>query len=103
MDTKEKKQVISEAIRLLAKNKGIYLHINKIRVGSLNLFVDLDYNVNGKEKHQRFDFGPRWCDPDYFGLSWTKNLKLPKNANDYQKVLLKMAYYFYKWYKEACQ
>ena len=59
MDTKEKKQVISEAIRLLAKNKGIYLHINKIRVGSLNLFVDLDYNVNGKEKHQRFDFGPR--------------------------------------------
>ena len=102
MDIKEKKQVISEAIRLLAKNKGIYLHINKIRVGSLNLFVDLDYNVNGKEKHQRFDFGPRWCDPDYFGLSWAKNLKLPKNANEYQKVLLKMACYFYNWYKEEC-
>ena len=103
MDTKEKKQVISEAIRLLAKNKGIYLRINKIRVGSLYLVVDLDYNVNGKEKHQRFDFGPRWCDPDYFGFSWVKNLRIPKNANDYQKVLLKMAYYFYNWYKEECK
>ena len=30
MDRKEKEQVISEAIRLLAKNKGIYLCINKI-------------------------------------------------------------------------
>ena len=58
MDRKEKEQVISEAIRLLAKNKGIYLHINKIRTNGLNLFVDLDYNVNGKEKHQRFYFGP---------------------------------------------
>ena len=30
MDGKEKEQVISEAIRLLAKNKGIYLCVNKI-------------------------------------------------------------------------
>ena len=30
MDGKEKEQVISEAIRLLAKNKGIYLRVNKI-------------------------------------------------------------------------
>ena len=30
MDRKEKEQVISEAIQLLAKNKGIYLRINKI-------------------------------------------------------------------------
>ena len=59
MDRKEKEQVISEAIRLLAKNKGIYLRINKIQAESLYLFVDLDYNVGGKEKHQRFGFGPR--------------------------------------------
>ena len=56
MDRKEKEQVISEAIRLLAKNKGIYLRINKIRAESLYLFVDLDYNVDGKEKRQRFGF-----------------------------------------------
>ena len=30
MDRKEKEKVISEAIRLLAKNKGIYLRVNKI-------------------------------------------------------------------------
>ena len=103
MDRKEKEQVISEAIRLLAKNKGIYLRINKIRAESLYLFVDLGYNVDGKETHQGFYFGHDWCDPDYFGFSEVKNLRLPKNANDYQKVLLKMAYYFYKWYKEARQ
>ena len=57
MDRKEKEQVISEAIRLLAKNKGIYLRINKIRAESLYLFVDLDYNVDGKETHQGFYFG----------------------------------------------
>ena len=103
MDRKEKEQVISEAIRLLAKNKGIYLRINKIQAESLYLFVDLGYNVDGKETHQGFYFGPRWCDPDYSGFSWVKNLRIPKNANDYQKVLLKMAYYFYKWYKEECK
>ena len=103
MDRKEKEQVISEAIELLAKNKGIYLRINKIWANSLYLFVDLDYNVDGKEKHQRFGLPSRWFDPDYFGFSWVKNLQLPENANDYQKILLKMSYYFYKWYKEACQ
>ena len=103
MDRKEKEQVISEAIRLLAKNKGIYLRINKIWANSLYLFVDLDYNVDGKEKCQRFGFVSRWSDQDYFGFSWVKNLRIPKNANDYQKVLLKMAYYFYNWYKEECQ
>ena len=59
MDRKEKEQVISEAIRLLAKNKGIYLRINKIRAESLYLFVDLGYNVDGKEKRQRFGFVSR--------------------------------------------
>ena len=58
MDRKEKEQVISEAIRLLAKNKGIYLRINKIQAESLYLFVDLSYNVDGKETHQGFYFGP---------------------------------------------
>ena len=99
----EKEQVISEAIQLLAKNKGIYLRVNKIWANSLYLVVDLDYNVDGKEKHQRFGFDSRWFDPDYFEFSWVKNLQLPENANDYQKVLLKMAYYFYNWYKEECQ
>ena len=103
MDRKEKEQVISEAIRLLAKNKGIYLRINKIQANSLYLFVDLDYNVYGIEKRQQFGFVSKWFDPNYFEFSWVKNLQLPENANDYQKVLLKMAYYFYKWYKEACQ
>ena len=103
MDRKEKEQVISEAIRLLAKNKGIYLRVNKIWADSGYLFIELDYNVNGKEKHQRFGFDSRWFDPKYFEFSWVKNLQLPENANDYQKVLLKMAYYFYKWYKEECQ
>ena len=103
MDGKEKEKVISEAIRLLAKNKGIYLHVNKIWANSLYLVVDLDYNVDGKEKHQRFGFNSSCFDPDYLEFSWAKNLQLPKNANDYQKVLLKMAYYFYSWYKEECQ
>ena len=103
MDWKEKEQVISEAIRLLAKNKGIYLRINKIWSDDGYLFIELDYNAKGKEKRQRFGFDSRWFDPDYFEFSWVKNLRLPENANDYQKVLLKMAYYFYNWYKEECQ
>ena len=103
MNRKEKEQVISEAIELLAKNKGIYLRINKIWADSGYLFIELDYNVNGKEKRQRFGFDSRWFDPKYFEFSWVKNLQLPENANDYQKILLKMSYYFYKWYKEACQ
>ena len=103
MDTKEKKQVISEAIRLLAKNKGIYLRVNKIWADDGYLFIELDYNAKGKEKRQRFGFDSRWFDPNYFEFSWVKNLQIPENANDYQKVLLKMAYYFYKWYKEECQ
>lgn len=99
----EKEQVISEAIELLAKNKGIYLGINKIWADDGYLFIELDYNANGKEKRQQFGFVDKWFDPKYFEFSWVKNLQLPENANDYQRVLLKIAYYFYKWYKEACQ
>ena len=59
MDGKEKEQVISEAINLLAKNKGIYLHVNKIWANSLYLVIYLDYNVDGKEKRQQFGFVSR--------------------------------------------
>ena len=59
MDRKEKEQVISEAIGLLAKNKGIYLRVNKIWANSLCLVIDLGYNVDGKEKRQRFGFDSR--------------------------------------------
>ena len=103
MNRKEKEQVISEAIQRLVKNKGLDLKINRMWADSGYLFIELDYSVNGKEKRQRFGFDSRWFDPKYFEFSWVKNLQLPENANDYQKVLLKMAYYFYKWYKEECQ
>ena len=59
MTISEKERVISEAIQRLAKNKGIYLRVNKIWANSLCLVIDLDYNVDGKEKHQRFDFDSR--------------------------------------------
>ena len=103
MNRKEKEQVISEAIQRLVKNKGLDLKMNRMWADSGYLFIELDYSVNGKEKRQRFGFDSRWFDPKYFEFSWVKNLQLPENANDYQKVLLKMAYYFYKWYKEECQ
>lgn len=103
MDAKEKEQVISEAVQLLAKNKGIYLKVSRMWTGSGYFNVELDYAIDGEEKRQRFGFVSKWFDPDYFRFSWVNNLQLPKNANDYQKVLLKMAYYFYNWYKEECQ
>ena len=103
MDRKEKEQVISEAIQLLAKNKDIYLKVNRMWTDSGYFNVALDYAVNGKEKRQQFGFVSKWFDPNYFELSWVKDLQIPEKANDYQRVLLKMAYYSYKWYKEACQ
>ena len=103
MDRKEKEQVISEAIQRLVKNKGLDLKINRMWVDSGYFNVELDYVINGKEKRQQFGFVGKWFDPNYFEFSWVKNLQLPEDANDYKKVLLKMAYYFYKWYKEACQ
>ena len=103
MDRKEKEQVISEAIQLLVKNKGLDLKINRIWADSGYFNVELDYVINGKEKRQKFGFVDKWFDPNYFEFSWVKNLQIPEKANDYQRVLLKMSYYFYKWYKEACQ
>ena len=103
MDRKEKEQVISEAIQLLVKNKGLDLKINRMWTDSGYFNVELDYIINGKEKRQKFGFVDKWFDPNYFEFSWVKNLQIPEKANDYQRVLLKMSYYFYKWYKEACQ
>ena len=103
MDRKEKEQVISEAIQLLVKNKGLDLKINRMWTDSGYFNVELDYVINGKEKRQKFGFVDKWFDPNYFEFSWVKNLQIPEKANDYQRVLLKMSYYFYKWYKEACQ
>ena len=99
----EKEQVISEAIQRLVKNKGLDLKINRMWVGSGYFNVELDYVINGKEKRQQFGFIDKWFDPNDFEFSWVKNLQIPENINDYQRVVLKMAYYFYKWYKEACQ
>ena len=59
MDRKEKEQVISEAIQRLVKNKGLDLKINRMWADSGYLFIELDYNVNGKEKRQRFGFDSR--------------------------------------------
>ena len=99
----EKEQVISEAIQRLVKNKGLDLKINRMWVDSGYFNVELDYVINGKEKRQQFGFVSRWFDPNYFEFSWVKNLQLPTNLNDHQKVVLKLAYYFYNWYKLECK
>lgn len=103
MNKKEKEQVISEAIKRLVKTKGLDLKISRMWTNSGYFNVELDYVINGKEKRQRFGFIDKWFDPNDFEFSWVKNLQIPENINDYQRVVLKMAYYFYKWYKEACQ
>ena len=103
MDRKEKEQVISEAIQRLVKNKGLDLKINRTWTDSGYFNVEIDYVVNGNKRRQQFGFVSKWFDPNYFEFSWVKNLQIPEKANDYQRVLLKMAYYFYKWCKEACQ
>ena len=103
MNRKEKEQVISEAIQRLVKNKSLDLKINRTWTDNGYFNVELDYVINGKEKRQQFGFVDKWFDPNYFEFSWVKNLQISEKANDYQRVLLKMSYYFYKWYKEACQ
>ena len=103
MDRKEKEQVISEAIQRLVKNKGLDLKINRMWADSSYFNVELDYIANGAERRGQYGFVAKWFDPNYFGFSWIEDLQIPANANDYQKVLLKIAYYFYKWYKRECQ
>ena len=102
--TKDKKEkVVLEAIQRLVKNKGFDLKVNRMWADSSYFNVELDYVVNGKEKRQRFSFVGKWFDPNYFRISWIEDLQIPANANDYQRVVLKIAYYFYKWYKRECQ
>ena len=102
--TKDKKEkVVLEAIQRLVKNKGFNLKVNRMWADSWSFNVELDYVVNGTEKRGQFGFVAKWFDPNYFGLSWIADLQIPANANDYQRVVLKIAYYFYKWYKRDCQ
>ena len=103
MDRKEKEQVISDAIQRLVKNKGLDLKISRMWADSSYFNVELDYVVNGAERRGQFGFVAKWFDPNYFGFSWIEDLQIPAKANDYQRVLLKIAYYFYKWYKRECQ
>ena len=103
MDRKEKEQVISEAIQRLVKNKGLDLKINRMWADSSYFNVELDYVANGAERRGQFGFVAKWFDPNYFGFSWIEDLQIPAKANDYQRVVLKIAYYFYKWYKRECQ
>lgn len=103
MTRDEKERVMLEAIQLLIKNKGLKLKINRMWVDSIYFNVELDCIIRGKERREQFGFVAKWFDPNYFDLSWVKNLQVPANANEYQRVLLKIAYYFYSWYKEKCQ
>lgn len=99
----KKEQVVSEAIQLLIKNKGLKLKIHKMWVDNTYFNVELEYTIHKKTKIQEFGFVAKWFDPNCFEMSWIKELQIPANATDYQKVLLKIAYYFYKWYKEKSQ
>lgn len=100
MTKSEKEQVVLEAVQLLIKNKGLKLKVNRMWVESIYQFnVELDCVSHGEEKREQFYSVDKWFDPNDFELSWVKDLQIPKNATDYQKVLLKIAYYFYKYYK----
>ena len=100
MDRKEKEQVISEAIQRLTKNKGFDLKINRMWADSGYINVEIDYVVDGNKRRQQFGFVSKWFDPNNFNLIYIEDLKVPANMNDYQKVVLKIAYYFYKYYKQ---
>ena len=102
--TKDKKEkVVLEAIQRLVKNKGLDLKVHRMWADSSYFNVELDYVANGAERRRQFSFVAKWFDPNYFELSWIKDLQIPAKANDYQRVVLKIAYYFYKWYKRECQ
>jgi len=103
MTKNEKEQVVLEAIQLLIKNKGLKIKVNKMWVDTGYFNVELEYTIHNITKLQDFGFVAQWFDPNYFEISWVRGLQVPANATDYQKVLLKLAYYFYKWYKEKCQ
>jgi hypothetical protein len=103
MTRNEKEQVILEAVQLLRKNKGLKIKLNKTWVDSNFFNLELEYTIRNETKLQEFGFVAKWFDPNDFSMSWIRDLQVPANVSDYQKVLLKIAYYFYKWYKEKCQ
>lgn len=100
MTKNEKEQVVLEAVQLLIKNKGLKIKVNRMWVDNIYFNVELYCVIRGEEKYERFGFVAKWFDPNDFELSWVKDLQIPKSANEYQKVLLKIAYYFYKWYNK---
>lgn len=99
MTDTEKEQVITEVIQRLVKNKGLNLSINKMRATKNYFDVILNYVVHGEERQQRFGFVKYWFDPNDLSYSFHKGLQIPADLNDHQKVVLKLAYYFYNWYK----
>ena len=104
MTDTEKEKVITDAIQRLVKNKDLNLSIAKMQNSKCKSYFEvvLNYTIQGEERQQRFGFVDKWFDPNYFEFSWVKNLQIPTNLNDYQKVVLKLAYYFYNWYKLEC-
>jgi len=103
MNRAEKEQVVLEAIQLLRKNKDIKINLNKTWVDSTFFNVEIEYTIHNITKLQQFGFVAKWFDPNCFEMSWVRDLQIPANATDHQRVLLKLAYYFYKWYKEKCR
>lgn len=107
MTRNEKKQAVLEALKLLKKNKGLDFKVTKTRIERINrswggfeiLWIDFDYTIKGEEKHCQFGFDDIWFDPNDLGHDGVQDLQLPKNLNEYQIVLLKIAYGFYTWYK----
>ena len=99
MTRNEKEQIIVEVIQRLKKNKGFDLKINRIWADSGYINVEIDYVADGNKRRQQFGFTSKWFDPNYFDLLYIKDLQIPANINDHEKVVLKIAYYFYKYYK----
>ena len=104
MTSTEKEKVITDAIQRLVKNKGLNLSINKMHATKNYFDVILNYTANGEEKQQWFSFSNPWFDDsDDLNSTFYKDLRLPTNLSDYQKIVLKIAYYFYNWYKKVCR
>ena len=104
MTSAEKEKVITDAIQRLVKNKGLNLSINKMHATKNYFDVILNYTAHNEEKQQWFSFSNPWFDdPDDLHSEFYKDLQLPANLSDYQKIVLKIAYYFYSWYKKVCR
>ena len=102
MTKQEKEQVIRDAVGLLNKIHHLNFTINKMWNNGVYSSVQLGYVKNGKNSIQDFGFTRQWFDPEDFHMSYCKDLKVPPNSTDMQKVTLKLAYYFYNWFnKEA--